>query len=65
MPSASTCDGNNPVFAICAITGLKPCWTAWRQKVAKSGGSGNVFRIWHLFALNFAICAEKSLRPSL
>src|SRR5450631_996210 len=37
-PSASICEGNSPVFAICAIFGLNPCCAACSQKVTKSGG---------------------------
>ena len=59
-PSASTWDGNRPVLAICAILicAVRPCCAACRQKVAKSGGSGNVLKICTLLRLNVAICDE-------
>src|SRR5260370_1049141 len=34
-----------------------PCWAAWRQKVAKSGGMGKVLKIWQSSLMNFWICA--------
>lgn len=59
-PSADTCETNRPVFAICAIRicFVRPCCAACRQNVAKSGGIGNVLKIWIPACLNLAICAE-------
>ena len=65
-PSASTCDGNRPVLAICAILicFVRPCCAACRQNVAKSGGIGNVLKISTPADLNWEICEEKSVDPS-
>jgi len=35
-----------------------PCCAACRQKVAKSGGIGNVLKIWQFSRLKVAICDE-------
>jgi hypothetical protein len=55
-PSASTWDGNRPVFAICTIFGLYPCCAACCQNVWKSGGIGKVLKISSPFVLNRVIC---------
>jgi hypothetical protein len=43
-----------------AIFGLKPCCSAWFQKVVKSGGSTTPVRISASAFLKAVICAEKS-----
>ena len=58
LPSEEICEGNSPVFATWTIFGLNPCCAAWRQKVAKSGGIGNVLKISQFADLNFEICDE-------
>ena len=58
LPSEEICDGKRPVFATCTILGLYPCCAAWRQNVAKSGGIGNVLKIWQFDDLNLEICEE-------
>src|SRR5262249_11219944 len=64
-PRASTADGKRIALAIVAILGFRPCWAAWRRKLAKSGGMATPLMTSTPADLNFEIALEKSSLPSL
>ena len=46
-PSAIVSAGNSSTLPTVASFGFQPCWLACRQKILKSGGSGQLLRYWH------------------
>jgi len=52
--------GHSIALATVTIFGLKFCWPACDQKVAKSGGGTTPVMIWQSAALKAAIWAVKS-----
>ena len=46
-PSAIVSAGNSSTLPTVASFGLHPCWLACRQKMLKSGGSGQLLRYSH------------------
>ena len=60
-PNASMEDGNSKALPMVTTLGLKPCWAACDQKVAKSGGIITPVTISTPAFLKAEICDEKSL----
>ena len=64
-PSATVSAGNSSTLATVASLGFQPCRFACRQKMLKSGGSGQLLRYWQWVSLNLVIIAVKSVVPSV
>src|SRR6266516_289059 len=64
-PSAAVSAGNSSTLATVARFRFHPCSFACRQKMLKSGGSGQLLMYWQSLDLNLVIIAVKSVVPSV